>query len=386
MKASNVTFMLAVLIAYIVQGSIWYTMPFILSHALSNDYFAVGLLIALIPLVEVLSAVPFGFFADLGRLKMIAFDSMLAILVVPFLFATNVDLLVALGAFLLGVGGMGLWIAVTVHMANTMGKNVRFIGYEFAVMAVGWITGPMLGGFLYGSYGTVPLTAVEMLLLAISSFLFLKTMRYASDVAQRKTPKFSKLVSAKDGLLSRIPRSALPLFFLSFLLSFLTYAIWLAVPLITHINDVDVLIGGVLIGVLEVPYFFGDALGGRLYKHANKKSFVGYSVLFAAVSVFVVTLLLGVSYYSLIILFVTGLLVTLSQTGMFSALVSNDKRDAGEIGAISSVFGGFGGAISSVLTGATVAQYGLWVFAFVFAAMALLYFAYLHVAFRKTDF
>ena len=386
MRSGNVAFTVAVLLAYIMQGSIWYTMPFIFSRVLTNNYFAVGLLIALIPLIELLSAVPFGFLADFGRIKTIAFDSMLAILLVPFLFATNINLLIAVGAFLLGAGGMGIWIAVTVHMANTMGKNVRFIGYEFAVMAVGWITGPILGGFVYGNYGTLPLTTIEMLFLAISSFLFLKTMNYASDTTYRRTPKFSKLLSVKDGLLGRIPKSALPLFLLSFMLSFLTYAVWLAVPLLTHIGDVNLLIGGIVVGVIEVPYFFGDALGGRLYKHANKKNFVGYSMLLSAAFIFIATSLLSASYYSLTILFVSGLLITLSQTGMFSALVSTDKRDAGEICAISSVFGGFGGAISSVITGATVAQYGLWVFAAVFGFMAVLYFVYLQLAFRKTDF
>ncbi|MDE1855522.1 MAG: MFS transporter [Candidatus Micrarchaeota archaeon] len=386
MRNGNVTFMLAVLLAYIIQGSIWYTMPLIFSHVLTNNYFAVGLLIALIPLVELLSAVPFGFFADFGRIKTIAFDSMLAILLVPFMFATNIELLIAVGAFLLGVGGMGIWIAVTAHMANVMGKNVRFIGYEFAVMAIGWITGPVLGGFVYGNYGTLPLTVAEMLFLAISSFMFLKTMRYASDTTYRRTPKFSKLLSVKDGLLSRIPRSALPLFIVSFLLSFFTYAIWLAVPLLTHIGNVSVLLGGIVIGVLNIPSFFGDALGGRLYRRMNRKSFAGYSVLLAAAFIFASAFLFGASYYSLIILFMSGLLITLSQVGMFSAIVGVDRRDTGEIAAISAVFGGFGGAISSVITGATIAQYSLWVFASAFGVMAVLYFLYLRFAFRKTDF
>jgi hypothetical protein len=55
MRRGTVTFMLAVLIAYMVQGSIWYTMPLIFAHAFANNYFAVGLLIAIIPLIEVLA-------------------------------------------------------------------------------------------------------------------------------------------------------------------------------------------------------------------------------------------------------------------------------------------------------------------------------------------
>ncbi len=387
MNGRNVTFMLAVLLAYVAQGAIWYTMPLIFSQTLASDYFAVGVLISLIPLIEVLGAVPFGFFADFGRIKAIVFDSMLALLVVPFLFATNIELLNSVGVFLLGVGGVGVWIGATAHVSNVMGKkNVKFIGYDFAVMGVGWVAGPILGGFIYGGFGNVPLAVTELLLIAIASFLFMKSMRFASDVSRRHTPKFSKLLSIKDGLVSRMPRYVVPFLFSAFMYSFFAYAVWVSVPLITRLSSATVLLGGIVIGVLGIPFAFGDSLGGRLYVRGHTKTLVGVAMVASAAFVFAAAFLLKDSFFSLIILSASALLVTLADVWMFSAVVDIDRQDSGEIAALSVVSGGFGGALGAVVAGATIVEFRLYAVAAVFGAMALLYVVLLFGVMRRTRF
>lgn len=380
MRQRTVTFMLAVLLAYVAQGSVWYIMPFLFSNTLSNNYLEVGLVIALIPLIETISAIPFGFFAEFGRIKTVAFDSMLALLVVPLLFAAKAPLVSALGVFLLGIGGVGIWIAATAHMANTMGKrDVRFIGYEFAVMYVGWFSGPMLGGFVYGNYGNMPLAACETLLFAVASFLFARTLNYRSDVGHVRIPKFSKLLSIESGMLSHIRAIMVPFLLISFMASFFSYAVWVAVPLITHISSENIFIGGVILGAIEVPNVLGFTFGSRFYKRSNAKRLAMGSLLLASLFVALSAFLLSKSFFSLLLLLASSGFVTFADVGLFSAIVDRDKRVTGEISALAVITGGFGGAIASLISGATVASLGLFIIAAIFGVLAVVTALYIYV-------
>lgn len=385
-RRDNVAFMLGVLLAWIAQGSIWYTMPLLFSKVLSDNYFVVGLLIAMIPLVEVVVAIPFGYYADLGKIKYIAFDSMLALLAVPLLFALKVSSLNAAGVFLIGAGGIGIWIAATAHVSHYFGRKPKYIGYELAVMGVGWVTGPILGGFLLENFGGVMLAAAETLILAIASFIFLKTMRYKIDVTYKTAPKLGRLFGMEHRAMRRLRLLAFPFLLLSFLFAFFSYTVWVAGPLLARIGDISIFLGGAVIGALEAPYVFGDALAAKFYVRGGVKRIVSVSVLLSFVFMLLSALLVGESFFALIILFGTALLLGIADVALFSALIDSDRRDTGEIAAFATVSGGIGGALAVVIVGATIATYQLYVITAAFGILVAIFLLYLHLRFKDIAF
>ncbi len=385
-RRDNIAFMLGVLLAWIAQGSIWYTMPLLFSRAFSDNYFVVGLLIALIPLVEVAVAIPFGYYADLGKIKHVAFDSMLALLVVPLLFALKMGPLNAAGVLLLGVGGIGIWIAVTAHVSHYFGRKPKYIGYELAVMGVGWVTGPILGGFLLGVFSGVALAAAEIIILAIASFIFVKTMRYKIDVAYKTAPKLGRLFGMEHRAMRRLHKLAFPFLLLSFLFAFFSYTVWVAGPLMARIGDISIFLGGAIIGALEAPYVFGDALAAKFYVRGGIKRLVSVSVLLSLVFMVISAVLVSSSFFALIILFGTALLLGLADVAMLSALIDSDRRDTGEIAAFSIMAGGMGGALAVIITGATIAVYQLYVITATFGVLVVIFLLYLHIRFKDIAF
>lgn len=385
MKVGYTWFMVAVLLAYVAQGSIWYTAPIIFSRVFSSNYFEVGLLFSLIPLIEIAAAIPFGYMADFGKVKHIAFNSTLALLLVPFLLATNLNVLIAVGVLLLGIGGEGIWIATNSYVANIIGKrSIKYIGYEFALMGIGWITGPMLGGFVLGASDRLVLTVIEMLLLAIGSFIFLRVLKVKISVAHIRAPKFIKILRSESALMRELPSFVLPFLLLGFIFSFFGYVVWIAVPLLTLITSAGIFAGGMVIGFVNIPYAIGDVLAGKLYKKGKEKTIVSVCLILAAFFMLLSALLVNESFYSLIILLGTALFVTFAEVGVFSAVIDSAKKDTGEISALETVSGGIGGAFAAIVTGATVAQYGLWVVSGIFVTLIAVYLVYLH--FRNSDF
>jgi MFS family permease len=362
-------------------------MPLIFAQTLSGNYLEVGVLISIIPLIEVIAAIPFGYFVDFGRIKSVAFNGMLALMLVPLLFAINTGLFTAIGVFLLGVGGIGIWIVTNAHVANVFGrKEIKYIGYEFALMGIGWSVGPVLGGFIYGSFGKVALSVMEVLMLAIASFVLLKTLKSETQVIHKKAPKFIRILRIENRVIHRLPPFVLPFLFISFLFSFIAYAIWVSVPLIILTTGSSILAGGIIVGVINIPYIMGEALSGRFYRRGKEKEIVSVCMLFSVVFMIIATLFVSKSIYSLLILLATALFVTVAYVGIFSAIIERDMRDTGEISALSTVSGGLGGALSAVIAGATVAVYGFYVVTGIFCALVIIYVIYLHFSFRKSKF
>lgn len=387
MNNKNVAFMVAVLLTYLIQGSIWYTMPLLFAQTLSGNYLEVGVLVSIIPLIEVIAAIPLGYLADFGRIKSVVFNSMLALLLVPFLFATNINLLTAIGAFLLGIGGIGIWIATNAYVANVFGrKKIKYIGYEFALMGVGWAIGPVLGGYAYGAFGELMLSLMEILVLAIASFVFLKSLKNVIVVHHRKAPKLIRILKIENRVIHRLPAFVMPFLFLSFLFSFVSFAAWVSVPLLALTTGTSILVGGVIIGAINIPFIVGDTLIGRLYRRGRGKEFVTACLFLSAELMVVAALLVSKSIYSLLILFATALLVTIAYVNIFSAIIERDTRDTGEISALATVSGGLGGALASVIAGATIATYKLYFVAGTFCVLVLLYLLYLHTVFKRSRF
>jgi len=387
MEGKNVLFMVAVLLAYIVQGAIWYTMPLLFSQTFASNYLAVGLLVSLVPLIEVVGAIPFGYFADFGMIKQTAFSSMLALLVVPFLFATNIGVLNEIGVFMLGIGGMGIWIAATAHVAKAFGgRKIRFIGYEFAVMEIGWITGPALGGFVLGALGGGGLALAEMLMLAASSFAFIKSLKAKNAVKRKNAPKLLRILGVQKRVWYRMPSFIAPFLIMSFLSSFFLYVMWVAVPLLAEITNSSILLGGMVIGTIEIPFALGDTFAGRLYRKGGEKAATGAAILLSAVFMLISAFLLQLGFYALIVLMVSALFLTYADVGVFSAIIQKDKRDSGEIAAFSAIAGGVGGAVAAAITGATLAEYRLYVVAGVFCFLVIAYLFYAHVVLRRYKF
>ena len=387
MRTKNVVFMIAVLLAFIAQGAIWYTMPLIFAQTFGNDYFEVGLLIALIPLMEVIAAIPFGYFADIGKIKTITFDSMLALLLTPFLFTININIFTAMGTFLFAAGGVGIWIATNAYVANVFGRReIKYIGYELALMGMGWVTGPMLGGLIYDGFGKIALAVTEMLVIAIASFLFLRTLEVETPVRNSRAPKFMKILKIQNRVIHRLPAFVFPFLLLSFIFSYLELSVWVAVPLITVITSSSVLLGGFMIGIINIPSMVGEALGGKLYRRGEEKKIVSLALVLAALSMVASAIFLNQSFYALVILLATALFTAFAYVGIFSAVIERDTRDTGEISALATVTGGFGGALAAVIAGATVATYKLQVVAGVFCVLVFLYLLYLRFAFKDSEF
>jgi MFS family permease len=386
MEGKNVLFMVAVLLTYIVQGAIWYTMPLLFSQTLASNYLAVGLLISLVPLIEVIVAIPFGYFADFGKIKQTAFSSMLSLLVVPFLFATNISVLDEIGVFMLGIGGMGIWIAATAHVAYAFGRKIRFIGYEFALMEIGWITGPALGGFLLGALGSSGLALAEMLMLAVSSFAFIKSLKVKNAVKHKNAPKLLRILTMQKRVWYHMPFFIVPFLIMSFLWSFFSYAIWVAVPLLAAITNSSIFLGGMIVGAIEIPFALGDAFAGRLYRKGSEKATTGVAILLSAIFMLISAFLLQLGFYALIVLMVSALFLTYAAVGVVSAVMQKGKRYSGEIAAFSAIAGGVGGAVAAMITGATLAEYRLYVVAGIFCFLVAIYLFYAHIVLRRYKF
>lgn len=384
MHSRFIPFAAAVLLSWVALGSIWYTMPLLLATLFAKNYFEVGLAIGLIPLIEIIVGVPFGYFVDSGKLKAIAFDSMLSLLLVPLLFESNIQLLTALGVFLLGAGGVGIWIVATAYVANVMGRTeIKYIGYEFALMSVGWILGPVLGSFIYAGFGGVPLMLAELLLLALSSLILLKTLEAKIVIKSRKHPKLLSALKAEGMLIKQFPKLMVSFILMSLFYEFFSYSAWIVVPLLALTRNASIVVGGVITGAIYVPIMLGDALSGRLYRRGKEKSIMLGSVFLSAVMMLLAAILVEDSFYALLILSACAVFVSLASTSMFSVVVDKDKRDAGVISAVSILSGGVGGALGSVVTGATVASYQLFAITAAFCVIAAITMVYIYFAFRK---
>lgn len=379
-----VYFMLSVLLMYILQGSIWYTMPLLFSQTFSNNLFNVGLLISLIPLIEVLVAIPFGFYADFGRIKSIFFVSSLSLLMVPMLILMNSQIFNAIGVFMLAIGGIGIWIAAIAYLSSMINKkDVRYVGYEFSVMSLGWVFGPILGGFTYQLGGGFGLTLMETFVIAISSFLMLVTMSMEIKMRRKHAPKLLQLLRSESKIIKKIPDFLLLFFFLGFIFDFYSYAVWVSVPLLTVLRGMSLIVGGIIVGIVEVPYVIGDAVGGYIYKRNSEWFVITACLIIAIVSILAAAWFENISFFGISILFITGLALSIASITTWNLIISKDRADVGEISAMSVIAGGLGGALGALVAGASLVHYQFTVSAIVVSVLSFLLLIYLNVVFKR---
>jgi len=110
------------------------------------------------------------------------------------------------------------------------------------------------------------------------------------------------------------------------------------------------------------------------------------AILLSAIFMLISAFLLQLGFYALIVLMVSAPFLTYADVGVLSAVMQKGKRDSGEIAAFYAIVGGIGGAVAAAITGATLAEYRLYVVAGVFCFLVVIYLFYAHIVLRRYKF
>ncbi len=247
-----------------------------------------------------------------------------------------------------GVSAAFIMPAVTAFIADitTMAKRSQAMGYMSAAISTGFIVGPGIGGFL-AEFGTrVPFFAAAgvALISAIASFIFLKEPeRYKEAIIEGKT--------------SGIRRIFNPLYFIAFLIIFITQFGLAAFDSIFSLfvdhkfgftpKDIAIIItGGGLVGAVAQVFLFGP-----LIKLFGEVKLIRYAFVLSAILVVLTTM--AESYINILLatifVFVGFDLMRPAVTSYLSKVAGSEQ---GFVSGMNSMFTSFGNMFGPIVGGA----------------------------------
>lgn len=379
MQGSIVRIMIGILLTYIALGIVWYIMPYVLAATFLNNFTQVGMAIAVIPIVSIFVSIPLGYYADTGKIKRITLNALLTILVSMFLFAV-LPAAYLVGLLLLGIGTEGVFIGVTAYLFNIIKKSeARYIGMEFSVMETGWFLGPILGGFVYTTSGGLGAALVSTVLLGLSYVVLSKELEEKIALKHQKPPKLSTMLQREQALIRKFPHFAVAFMLFNFIYSYFSYAVWVTVPTLILINGASIFLGGIVIGVISLPYGIGELIGGIVYRKKDKRTITIVATIMAMLSALAVAPLVQQNIYAVSLLLVVSFFLAIAYVALYSFVLERDRRFTGELTALSIIAGGLGGAVGPIIAGATTQSYGIYLLSLTFVALSLMFLVYFYV-------
>ncbi len=385
MKHSEIA---VVAVAFLVSTAItalWYTIPLVFSNLLDYNYALVSIILAAIPFVEIIGAIPIGFYVDNGAAKSIGAVGTMFLILTPVVFVVFsgvgfIDMV------LLGIGSITTEISLEAYAFNIV-KNVKikYIGAVSGLSAIGALLGASAGGFLFQYYSLWYLLAFLSGLLLAALIIFIKYLEPIRAAHSSKVERFNKIIKEEGGLYRKFRHFITSLSIFSFLFGFFEWGIWLLIPLIIIIRSADIFYGGIIYGLICLPFGFGSFLASHVYKRHNKRKIVFVSILASVAAMLLTSSLLAASAYVLVLLVFTSFSISVAYLALSGYVLEKDRKDIAEFYVFETVSYDAGGIFGILLGGFTVILTSITTVAVVFSVVAVAFLAYFFVVSRDVQ-
>lgn len=267
----NIIFLLvsaAILMDMMVYSLVIPVLPSYASR-LGADTVTIGVIFGAFSIALLVFSIPFGLLSDTVGRRIFMVLGMLTLAATNVVFAVSNDVNVLIGARLLqGMSGAATWSAGLALLADTFGpeERGRRLGLAMAVMSIGTLIGPVVGGILYDNLGYAPTFILPSVLPCVVGLSFL---------AVREPPRRAPRVPIRERLAPflKAPGASLVLT-LTIVVSAITYGIvepYMPVFMYDAFMATSTMIGlafgaMALLSIVSLPLIgkLYDARGGRI--------------------------------------------------------------------------------------------------------------------------
>ena len=378
MDRSELTLLSVVVLFNVAIFALWYTVPLIFSSILNYNYALVSLLLVIIPIVEIIGCVPIGFYVDNGLAKGIGAVGTMLLVFTPVVFVifSGIGLISMIP---LGIGSIATEISLGAYVFNVVKKvKIKYIGLVYGLSGIAGLAGAAVGGFLFEYYNTYYLLAFISGLFLIALAIFMKYIKPISAVHIEKSRGIKAILKEEFSLYERFKHFITGLSIFSFIFGFFEWAVWLLVPFIIVIRSANVFYGGIIYGVICLPFGFGGLLASRLYKRTEKRQIIIYSTLIAIGAMLFTSLILNISAYILVLLLITSFAISVAYLALDGYILEKDRRDTAEFYVFETISYDTGGIFGILISGFTVALTSIATVSVIFFALSVAFFNILY--------
>jgi predicted MFS family arabinose efflux permease len=336
----------------------------------------VSILLAIIPLVEIIGSIPIGFYVDNGSAKSIGTFGTMFLIFTPIIFVlfSGIGLI---DIILLGIGSITTEISLQAYVFNIVKKvKIKYIGLVYGLAGIGGLAGAASGGFLFQYYSLWYLLAFISGLLLVALALFVKYLEPREATHKVKQSNLNKILGEEAGLYKKFKHFVTGLSMFSFIFGFFEWAIWLLVPILIIIKSADIFYGGVIYGVICLPFGFGSLLASHIYKKRSKRRVIACSIIIAIIAMLSTSFLLNFSVYILVILLLASFTISTTYLTLSGYILERDRRDIAEFYVFETVSYDAGGAIGILISGFTVLATSITAVSVIFSVLAAAFLAY----------
>jgi predicted MFS family arabinose efflux permease len=379
MKYGEFALIVVVLLVNVAIFALWYTIPLIFSNLLDYNYALVSVLLAVIPAVEIIGSIPIGFYVDHGRAKGIGAVGTLFLILTPITFVifSGISLIAMI---FLGIGSITTEISLEAYIFNVIKKvKIKYIGIVYGLAGLGGLIGATAGGFLFQYYDIWYLLAFISTLLLLALALFIKYLQPLNTSSIKKRRYAYKILKEERSLYKKFRHFLTGLSIFSFVFGFFEWGVWLLVPLIITIRSADIFYGGIIYGVICLPFGFGSLLASRVYKRNNKRRIIMSSVGLSVIVMLSTSLLLGFSAYILILLLFASLSISIAYLALSGYILEKDRKDIAEFYVFETISYDAGGFVGILIAGFTVIATSITAVSIIFSVIAIAFLAYFSI-------
>ncbi len=378
MKRTEIALILVVILVNIAITALWYTVPIIFSNILNYNYALVSLLLSIIPLIEIIGSIPIGFYVANGRSKSVGAVGTLLLILTPIVFVIF-SALGLISMILFGAGSITTEISIEAYIFNIIKKvKIKYVGLMYGLSGIGGLIGASSGGLLLEYYNVYYLLLFVSSLLLIALFLFIKYINSINTFRLKKPSNFKSILKEEFGLYKRFKHFITGLSIFSFMFGFFEWAIWLIVPLIIIIRSADIFYGGLIYGVICLPFGFGSLLASRVYKRRKKRNIIIYSTILSIIVMLSTSLLLSISAYIIVLLLLVSFCISVTYLGLSGYILERDRSDMAEFYVFETVSYDVGGIIGILICGFTIAVVSIAAVSIVFSTIAVAFLTYFY--------
>lgn len=379
MERSEIALMSVVFIIGIAIFILWYTVPLILASSFNHNYPLVSLIIAIVPFVEIMTAIPIGFYVGNRNARRMGVGGMLMLISTPLVLLLFFGV-GAIAMVFLALGSVATEISFGAYTYNVIKDvKIRYVGTVMFLSEAGGLIGASFGGFLLQYYNIYYIIGAVAALVAIAIVVFMKYLKPMKFVTKTRPIPFMSMLKEEGSIIHKFRHYMTILSIFMFMMGFLDWAVLLLVPFIILIHSANLFYGGIIYGIVNLPYGLGDLIGARAYKRSLKRKLIIWSTLSAVVLMLVMPALLHINVYILVVLCLVSLCMAIANVALSGYLLEKDRKQTAEFFSFETVTYEIGGIVGTILTGVTVAIEGIAAVSIIFAVMAgafLFYFSF----------